>query len=387
MLARAKELQSELNTFLYEEATHYYSAIATQRRGEKDDASLSRSIFERKLPPEDWRQVEDLLRVLQPIFEATKMLEGRPGSSDFCNLGFVIPTFEYIMQQLEDLIKQYRDQPVMRESLNLAWHKANTYYSLLDRSPAYVAAIALDHRLRWSFVEDNWLSHHPNWVERSRRLVRELWDQEYKDSSPPVPETAVVPETILPTSLPTSSRLSPPQRQLSDFRSFITSGIRKSRKKPTRRLDDEYTTWCAEEVDDDDLELNPFTYWSNRTASFPRLSRMALDVLSVPPMSSEAERIFSLAGVLLRERRARLREDITEASELLGDWDRNGLITIGASGFYSSPSSAPSEFSITDDDVGVNDQQDARAPSEAPPLGQTQLHNAYFTQLGASDGG
>lgn len=305
------------------------------------------------------------------------MLEGRPGSSDFCNLGFIIPTFEYIMQQFEDLRIRYHDRPVMREAINLAWNKANTYYSLLDRSPVYVAAIALDHRLRWSFVEDNWLSHHPEWVERARRLVRELWDLEYKDSLPPgVSETIVVPETVL------STRLSPPPRPQSDFRSFITSGIKKSRNRPARRLEDEYSTWCTEEVDDCDLELNPFTYWSNCTASFPRLSRMALDVLSVPPMSSEAERIFSLSGVLLRERRARLKEDITEASELLGDWDQSGLIKISASGFYSCPSSAPSDPSITEDNVGADDQLD-RAPPEAPiALGQTQLHNAYFTRLG-----
>lgn len=304
------------------------------------------------------------------------MLEGRPGSSDFCNLGFVIPTFEYIMKQFEDLIEQNREKPVMVETLNLAWQKANTYYSLLDESPAYITAIVLDHRLRWSFIEDNWLFHHPQWVERSRELVRSLWTREYKHLSAPIPETEVVPETIL------STRLSPLPRPQSDFKSFITSGIRKARHRPTIRVEDEYEKWCAQEVDEEELELNPFTYWSKHQTTFPRLSRMAIDVLSIPPMSSEAERIFSLAGVLLRERRARLKEDITEASELLGDWDKSGLIIIGASGLYSTSSSIHSEsssLSDADDDTERSDRQH-ESLSPGPPTRQTQLHNEYFTQ-------
>ena len=51
---------------------------------------------------------------------------------------------------------------------------------------------------------------------------------------------------------------------------------------------------------------------------------MAFDVLSIPAMSSECERIFSSTKILLSDRRARMKEDIIEASECLRAWFRAG---------------------------------------------------------------
>ncbi len=47
---------------------------------------------------------------------------------------------------------------------------------------------------------------------------------------------------------------------------------------------------------------------------------MALDILAVPPMSDECERLFSSAKLLLTDRRPRLRMDIIEACECLRAW-------------------------------------------------------------------
>jgi hypothetical protein len=45
------------------------------------------------------------------------------------------------------------------------------------------------------------------------------------------------------------------------------------------------------------LITNPIDYWLSATiqSQWPRLSRMAIDVYTIPLMSSEPERIFSLA--------------------------------------------------------------------------------------------
>jgi hypothetical protein len=47
---------------------------------------------------------------------------------------------------------------------------------------------------------------------------------------------------------------------------------------------------------------------------------MALDILAIPPMSDEIERIFSSAKLLLTDRRSRLKMDIIEANECLRSW-------------------------------------------------------------------
>ena len=55
---------------------------------------------------------------------------------------------------------------------------------------------------------------------------------------------------------------------------------------------------------------------------------MALDLLTIPPMSADPERIFSLTGLLLTANRTRLRPDIIGASMAVGSWDKEGIIDI-----------------------------------------------------------
>ncbi|OBS15285.1 hypothetical protein FPOA_13876 [Fusarium poae] len=70
----------------------------------------------------------------------------------------------------------------------------------------------------------------------------------------------------------------------------------------------------------DDEEFDPIQYWNERYHSQTDLARMALDVLALPPMSDECERLFSSAKLLLTDHRLRLRMDVIEASECLRAW-------------------------------------------------------------------
>jgi len=47
---------------------------------------------------------------------------------------------------------------------------------------------------------------------------------------------------------------------------------------------------------------------------------MALDILSIPAMSSEPERVFSLVKNNLSDRRNRIQMDLLENLELLKSW-------------------------------------------------------------------
>ena len=52
---------------------------------------------------------------------------------------------------------------------------------------------------------------------------------------------------------------------------------------------------------------------------------MAFDILSIPAMSSETERVFSGTKLTLSPARNRLGEDIIEATECLNRWYKAGL--------------------------------------------------------------
>lgn len=133
--------------------------------------------------------------------------------------------------------------------------EVGSYYSLTDDSPAYLAALALHPAFRWSTVESQWADH-PNWLTRGKAAVQKLWD-EYRAS--PVEEDSV------PLSQPATA---------------------------TKK----YAEWVARAEPGDCLVDDPIQYWLLRRRQYPRLSQMAIDVISVPAMSSEPGRIFSLTG-------------------------------------------------------------------------------------------
>ena len=87
---------------------------------------------------------------------------------------------------------------------------------------------------------------------------------------------------------------------------------------------DQYNEFISTDIIplNDDEEFDPIQYWNERYHSQTDLPRMALDVLAVPPMSDDCERLFSSAKLLLTDHRSRLQMDIIEASECLRAWYR-----------------------------------------------------------------
>ena len=72
---------------------------------------------------------------------------------------------------------------------------------------------------------------------------------------------------------------------------------------------------------------DPIQYWYSQCYNYPRLARFALDIFGIPAMSSEPERVFSVAGQLIQPNRARLNADIIGAALSLKSWDEMGAIT------------------------------------------------------------
>jgi hypothetical protein len=55
---------------------------------------------------------------------------------------------------------------------------------------------------------------------------------------------------------------------------------------------------------------------------------MAFDILAVPAMLAEVKRLFSLADLVVTERRARTLLDLAKDNQLLRAWLKEGLITL-----------------------------------------------------------
>jgi hAT family C-terminal dimerisation region len=87
---------------------------------------------------------------------------------------------------------------------------------------------------------------------------------------------------------------------------------------------DEFETYISRPPLATNANFNPIKWWANNAKS-PQMMNMAFDILSIPAMSSETERVFSGVKLTISASRNRLSEDIIEATECLNRWYKAGL--------------------------------------------------------------
>ena len=189
----------------------------------------------------------------------------------------------------------------MVNAINMGWYVLDKYYKSFDEAPAYTTALLLHPRRRLKYIDINWVS---SWREPAFTTAREIWAN-YKD---------------LPL-LKSQKEADNSQQELSKF----------------ERLAAELDVMEDEEEDEFEKFVNakpckitcsPLEWWckEEQRLEYPRLHQMAMDILSIPPMSDEAERVFSGVRRTISWDRARLGAWIVEMTEVLGNWNKNGLI-------------------------------------------------------------
>lgn len=89
----------------------------------------------------------------------------------------------------------------------------------------------------------------------------------------------------------------------------------------TPSSDDEYARYIKERVEWTD---DPIAWWQEpvQRHKYPHLSKMALNMLSIPAMAADVERLFSSAGLTLTDRRNRMGINLLEALECLKSWNK-----------------------------------------------------------------
>jgi hypothetical protein len=137
------------------------------------------------LTADDWQVVTEYIDVLSPLKECTKRLEGRGAHGNFGAIAEIIPTFEYLLGELESRLQTYddvehdvhKDAPEDHLAINLraALIKAREYYNKFDLSPAYYAATTLHPRYK-TYCDTAWAAN-PKWLELNNGNFRVLWAQ------------------------------------------------------------------------------------------------------------------------------------------------------------------------------------------------------------------
>jgi hAT family C-terminal dimerisation region len=206
----------------------------------------------------------------------------------------------------------------------------NEYYEHLNDSPLIYSAAVLHPAYRWALFDDLWgddMERRP-WIIKAKEMVQDLWESEYKDLE--LDDSEV--------NLPASKRLKTSRNRFTEWRTqkrglatrgfSVDESLAPSPGSSINNQDlDEYEQWQRDIDDSDALVTDPYEYWHRRHVKYPRLSKMALDLLTVPPMSAECERLFSTSGRMVTKSRNRLDARTIGLCQTLRSWLRAGLIS------------------------------------------------------------
>jgi hypothetical protein len=102
--------------------------------------------------------------------------------------------------------------------------------------------------------------------------------------------------------------------------------IRSLQSRSIALIGDEYEIWQRDKERLDSDVRDPLIYWANRQDRYPRLSRMAIDFITIKPMLAKCERAFSATGRMVTFMRARLDALIIGIYQVLRSWYLAGVL-------------------------------------------------------------
>jgi hAT family C-terminal dimerisation region len=196
----------------------------------------------------------------------------------------------------------------LRTAINNAWAKLKTYYERSDDTPVYVAALVLHPGHKWKYVEEKWIDETQRlWIEPTKAKIKQFYEENWGNR-----------ETT--EGGPTNTINSTQERELDDFEAWITPH---NYYASEATIVDEYQAYISSPAVPTNDAIG---WWRDHQTTYPKLSQMAFDLLSIPAMSAECERVFSLTKLTITSQRNRMTETTMEAIQCMKNWLDRGAI-------------------------------------------------------------
>ncbi|KAG9381602.1 Dimer-Tnp-hAT multi-domain protein [Pyrenophora tritici-repentis] len=251
------------------------NAYATYHIRETEQADEQAAIRGNKLPDvprwmrsdgltaADWAVITEYMAILQPLKFATDRLQGRGKCGRFGALYEVIPVFESVITELDARLRPYEsvnhepsEAPEDHIPINLraARRKASNYFTKILQTLLARQTYTIEHRAR----------------EVSAGLGCLQACRCCHNTNPA------------------------PKPTMSSFDDAIDA-ILDEDGEHTLEVEDEYDSWLKEPMWTSDQHKEGPTavqYWLSLKPKYPHLSRLAIDVLTIPASSSDCERVL-----------------------------------------------------------------------------------------------
>lgn len=339
------------------------------------------------LSADDWLLLREIAAILQPIHEFTLRTQSLAKSGNHGSLWEVITGMEFVLEKLEDWKLFFADEweqtarertpptahprkrqrvsklrstrssiysadealaattaqararsettealsedsrSYLRLSVTNGWTILNKYYTKLEDSPLYAAAVFLHPRFGERFLTGQWQEDHMDWLVQAKVDFEKYWRRHYLDpdseQNPSPPPSRPAPEGDSFDQW-TASRV--------PLQGPVVSELERFQMIPREELEK-----CR----------NPITWWAARQEAFPTLSKFALDVFAIPAMAADCERAFSLSKLTLTSQRLAMDADTLDYTQCLKNWIIRGAITLGGVSAQSTASRAPEPTSTS----------------------------------------
>jgi hypothetical protein len=274
-------------------------------------------VRENTLAPDDWLVLEKLHSSLNIFYLATMHTQGNEHTASL-----YLSEMQYLLDRLFDIQVDYAEQAtqsgkteftVAAEAASSAYTKCKKYFDLIDETPAYFAAQALDPSIRKLWLQQNWQqSKDPikqSWYQPTLNAITKMWLEDYKGkyTSPEDPDAIAKARATAQAKIDADVR-----RDKEEL--YHRSANRVRYTNTTEDALEAYLNGVAQEGQ------NALTFAEEISISQPDLSAFIYDMASIPIMSAECERIFSSAKLLLSDQRARMKPILIEAYECLRHW-------------------------------------------------------------------
>lgn len=252
------------------------------------------------LSPSDWDRLRKIKAFLQLFHRATLETQGHNATIDH-----VVFTMDILVRYFEKALSNHADDKEFSSRIQKGWEAFDKYYSKTDDCPLYAAALILHPSRRTKYIRANWKA---KWQKPVLKKVKELWEF-YRERSP---------------SLISLYERKPSQDQDLDVFDQIAQDLGKY-AWPTNQ--DEYEDYSNGEPYDIG-KISALEWWcqDQQRNRWPRLSYMAIDILSIPAMSDEPERAFSGERRTISWERAQLGAENIERVECLKHSIMSGIV-------------------------------------------------------------
>lgn len=246
---------------------------------------------------EDWDSLREISKFLKLFYRATLETQGKRGTLDQ-----VLWTMDIIVKHYERSFQLYEKQPPLRARVLRSWEVFDKYYAKTEEVPVYATALILHPARRLGYLKQNWKQQ---WYRSAMKGIRKLWES-YRDLG------------ILDFSLV--------ELKTDDLDEF---DVLAQENEVIGANGDEYEIYTRERPIA--IQGSALDWWlaEERRKTWPRLSQLAIDVLSIPAMSDEPERVFSGARRTISWDRTQMGANKIEKTQCLKSWKKAGFITEG----------------------------------------------------------